>query len=78
MNFNNRLHTKKTGKLVFLYKLLNINIPQVLPKLMNRWFEYCNSNKSFVLYTGTGLMNWFALSVMYESKVSLNESAHEF
>jgi len=45
---------------------------------MNRWFEYCHSNKYFVLYTGTGVMNWFALSMMYKCKVSLNESSDEF
>jgi len=67
---------QKTGKLVFFYKLLNM--PEVLMKLMNRWSEYCHSNKYFVLYTGTGVMNCFALSVMYKCKVNLNDSSDEF
>jgi len=40
INFNNWLHTKKVGKLVISYKLLNM--PQVLMKL-NWWFRYCHS-----------------------------------
>ena len=71
INFNKTSH-QKTTKFVFFYMLLNM--PQVLIKLMNRWFKYHHSNKYFVWYTGTGVMNWFALGVMYKCKVSLNKS----
>jgi len=35
-------------------------------------------SKCIVLYTSTGVMNSFALSVMLQCKLSLNESSAEF
>jgi len=48
---------KKTYHLVSMYKLLNML--WVTTVLLNWWFEYCYFNKYLILYTSTGVVNWF-------------------
>ena len=44
-------------------------------KLLNWQFQYWHFNNYFILYTGTGVMNLFALRDIANAQKSLNESS---
>ena len=71
-NFNDRLCSKRLGSLYFCTSFLTYH---------KYWWTDGLSiviQKYSVLCTSSNVMNWFALSMMHECKVSLNESSAGF